>query len=517
METSRQATKSKAVYTTIKQITKKSSIRMQAVKSKDGEILTEMKDVKERWKESFEELYNHQNQTNGEATNIPQMASLEPVPDILRDEVEFAVRKLAEEKAPGFDSITGEELKATGSTGITILHKLCNIIWREESFPADWGKAIITPIYKKKDKLNCENYRGISLLSHAGKVFSIILQRRIMKKTEEVLSETQAGFRPGRSTMDQLFTLRQIMEKRLERNQSLLCCFIDYEKAFDSVWQEGLWKAMNFFGYSSKYIHLLQALYQQSSSAVRVNGELTDWFKTTVGVRQGCALSPQLFNILLEAVMLYAIHDTKIGVRVQGQLINNLRFADDIVLIADNDRDLQTIDDLVHQSSSNFGLKINITKTEVQAISKQPQLLNINVGGEQLKQVDKFTYLGGTISQTGSCSEEVKHRIGKAIGAFQALKKIWASQDIRCSTKVELYKVLVLSILLYGAETWTLKKVDENRLHTFEMACLRRIMGVTRFDRLRNTHIRRQLNMEETIIDRVATKRLRYFGHISTE
>ena len=94
VETSCQATKSKAVYTTIKQITKKSNIRMQAVKSKDGEILTEMKDVKERWKESFEELYNHQNQTNGEATSIPQMASLDPVPDI------NSARKLAEEKAP---------------------------------------------------------------------------------------------------------------------------------------------------------------------------------------------------------------------------------------------------------------------------------------------------------------------------------------------------------------------------------------------------------------------------------
>lgn len=251
------------------------------------------------------------------------------------------------------------------------------------------------------------------------------------------------------------------MEKRLERNQSLLCCFINYKKAFISVGQEGLWKAMNFFGYLSKYIKLLQALYQQSSSAVRVNGELSDWFKTTVGVHQGCPLSPQLFNILLEAVMLYAIHDTKIGIRVQGRLINNLRFADDIVLIADNDRDLQTIVDLVHQSSLNLRLKINITKTEVQAICTQPQLSNINGGGEQLKQVDKFTYLGGTISQTGSCTEEVQHRIGKAIGAFQALKKIWASKDIRCSTKVELYKVLVLSILLYGAETWTLKKVDE--------------------------------------------------------
>lgn len=150
METSHQVTKSKAVYTTIKQITKKSNIRMQAVKSKDGEILTEMKDVQERWKESFEELYNNQNQTNGEAINIPQMANLDPVPGILRDEVEYAVRKLAEEKAPGFDSITGEAPKAAGSTGITILHNLCNKIWLEETFPADWGKAIITPIYKEK-------------------------------------------------------------------------------------------------------------------------------------------------------------------------------------------------------------------------------------------------------------------------------------------------------------------------------------------------------------------------------
>ena len=175
--------------------------------------------------------------------------------------------------------------------------------------------------------------------------------------------------------LHQSFTTRQLMEKCLESNQSLLCCYIDYEKAFDSVWQEGLWKAMKFFGLSTKYITLLQALYNQSNSAVRVNGELTDWFKTSVGVRQGCVLSPQLFNILLETVMLYAVHDTMIGVRVQGQLINNLRFADDIVLIADNDRDLQTLVDLVHQSSTNFGLKINITKTEIQVISKQPQVL----------------------------------------------------------------------------------------------------------------------------------------------
>ena len=113
----------------------------------------------------------------------------------------------------------------------------------------------------------------------------------------------------------------------MERNKCLYCCYIDFQKAFDLVWQKGLWKAMKFFGYPKKYIHLLQALYKQSASAVRVNGELTNFFKTSVGVRQGCVLSPQLFNILLEVVMLYTTHDTTTGIEIQGHLINNLRFA----------------------------------------------------------------------------------------------------------------------------------------------------------------------------------------------
>ncbi|XP_030838384.1 uncharacterized protein LOC115922819 [Strongylocentrotus purpuratus] len=102
-----------------------------------------------------------------------------------------------------------------------------------------------------------------------------------------MFKQKKAGCRPGRATTDQIFTLRQISEKYLEKNRSLYCCYIDFQKTFDSVWQKGLWKAMGCFGYPSKLIRLLQALYEQSRSAVRVNGELTEWFKTTVGVRQG--------------------------------------------------------------------------------------------------------------------------------------------------------------------------------------------------------------------------------------
>lgn len=509
-----QAAKSKEVYATIKKITQKPTTRMQTVKNKNGDILTEAEDVKERWKENFKELYNNQNPIDRTFTDsIPQMPNTSPEPGITRDEIVSAIKKLSDGKAPGFDSITAEELKAAGEAGVDILHKLCTKIWDSETFPKDWGKAIITPIYKKKDKLDCGNYRGISLLSHSCKIMTLIMQRRIMKRTEEILSEAQAGFRPGRSTVDQLFTLRQIVEKHLERRLGLYCCYIDFEKAFDSVWQEGLWKALDFFGFPSKITRLLKALYKKSTSAVRVNGELTSWFTTRVGVRQGCVISPQLFNILLELVMLYALHDCNIGVNILGQLINNLRFADDIALIANSPKDLQTLVNLVHKSSSAFGLKINIAKTEVQAISKEPKKLNINISGTQLKQVEEFIYLGGKISQNGSCTNDIKLRIGKAVGAVQKLQAIWRSKDICTNTKLELYKVLVLSILLYGAEAWTLKKEDENRLLTFEMMCLRKILGVSLLDKIRNTIIRKSLGLKRTVVETVSKKRMQYFGH----
>jgi hypothetical protein len=161
-----------------------------------------------------------------------------------------------------------------------------------------------------------------------------------------------------------------------------------------------------------------------------------------------------------------------------------------------------------------MGLKINISKTEVQVIGKQEVQLQININGTQLKQAEDFVYLGGTISQKGTCTKDVKSRIGKALGAVQRLQPIWNARDIQRSTKVELYRVLVLSILLYGAETWTLKKEDENRLLVFEMMCLRKILGVSRLDKIRNTKIRQSLGLKNTVTDLINQKRMRFFGHI---
>jgi hypothetical protein len=125
-----------------------------------------------------------------------------------------------------------------------------------------------------------------------------------------------------------------------------------------------------------------------------------------------------------------------------------------------------------------------------------------------------FVYLGGKISQKGSCSEDIQLRIGKAIGALQNLSDIWNSNQISTSSKMQLYNSLILPILMYGSETWTMKKEDENRLLVFEMTCLRKILGVTKLDKIRNTIIRTSLGLKLNVIERITIKRLRYFGHI---
>jgi hypothetical protein len=142
-------------------------------------------------------------------------------------------------------------------------------------------------------------------------------------------------------------------------------------------------------------------------------------------------------------------------------------------------------------------------------ISKTSVYANITIDNHVLEQVHSFIYLGGTIIDEGSTSEkDVKRRIGLAHGAMQALNPIWISKHISTTTKVSLYKVLVLSIALYSAETWTLKAKDLRRLNTFEMSCLRRILGVSRKHRLRNEHIRSALELDIPIQERIHTKRL---------
>ena len=159
----------------------------------------------------------------------------------------------------------------------------------------------------------------MSLINHSSKILLSILLQRLKGEIEPYLSEEQAGFRKERSTVQQILCLRLIAEKHREVNQDVYNCFVDFKKAFDLVWHEGLWAVLQSYGVSQKLITILKNIYREATAAGMVNGEISEWFSITVGNRQGDPVSPSALIICLDSIMV-AVHELAgKGVRVHGR------------------------------------------------------------------------------------------------------------------------------------------------------------------------------------------------------
>ena len=215
----------------------------------------------------------------------------------LKTEVEWAIKSLKDEKSPGCDNIQAEMIKASGTQGIDVYHKLCTKIRQTGQWPTDWKRAVIVAPPKKGDLQQCSSYRTKSLISHASKILLKVIMKRIERQIEEEVGNTQAVFRRNRGTRDHIFNLRMIIQKYREVNASLHTCFIDYSKAFDSVNHQGMWNSLREMNFDPKTIFLIRSLYEGQQSAMQLECGTTERFPVTKGVRQGCILSLHLFSI----------------------------------------------------------------------------------------------------------------------------------------------------------------------------------------------------------------------------
>ena len=171
--------------------------------------------------------------------------------------------------------------------------------------------------------------------------------------------------RAGRSTTEQIFNLRILCEKYLQHQQNPYHVFIDFKKAFDRVWHAALWATMRKYNISANLVRTIEQLYDKATSAVQLNGSIGEWFRTTVGVRQGCLLSPTLFNIFLERIMSDALEEHDVKVSIGGRNITNLRFADDIDAQAEEERELEALVESLDKTCTRYKMEISAEKTKL--------------------------------------------------------------------------------------------------------------------------------------------------------
>ena len=381
-------------------------------------------------------------------------------------------------------------------------------------FPDELLKSVYTPLPKQPRATDCSNFRTISLMPHTLKILLKIIQDRISKKIDLEVGETQFGFRPGSGTREGIFCFNILAQKYIEVDQDLFACFIDYSKAFDRVHHAELITCLEKIGLDGKDIRMIANLYWHQKAAIKIQNELSPFTSIQRGVRQGCVLSPCLFNLYTEFIFRESNHLP--GINIHGQNLNNIRYADDTALLANNEKKLQDIVTVVKEESSKKGLDMNIKKTKTMIISRNPsgKKVNIKVDGQNLEQIDRMKYLGTLITEEIKTDLEIETRSNLAKSKFSEMSKLLSSKRLKLKTKLKILNCYVFSIFTYGSEAWTLSKVLEDKIEATEMWCLRKMSNIQWRDRVTNEEVLRRLGTSRTLLDKIKKRKCRYYGHI---
>ena len=355
-----------------------------------------------------------------------------------------------------------------------------------------------------------------------GKVHGRILKRLVVENSEGQVGEEQSGFRKGRSWADQIFVLRQLCEKMKEKGKRVWVEFMVLEKAYDRVDRDALWQVMRIYGIGGRVLRGIMSFYVEGRACVRVGSKVSESFEVKMGLRQGCVMSPWLFNVYMDGVVreVYArVNGMGVKMRVHGEsewILSQLLFADDTALVAESAEQLQCLVREFGRVCERRKLRVNVDKSKIMCVgvNVDPSLCNIRLNGERLEVVNSFKYLGSCFSSDGGVKEDVSMRLGEGMRAFGAMKRVWSGRSVTVRVKRELYERVVVPTVMYGSESWGLKVEEREKLDVAEMKCLRSMCGVTRMDRVRNEVVRERVGVSEKLSKRVDRKVLKWFGHV---
>ncbi|CAJ0922587.1 unnamed protein product [Ranitomeya imitator] len=365
-------------------------------------------------------------------------------------------------KASGLDGILPEMLKYSAPEIQAAMVKLFNIVLSAGYFPRTWNQGLITPIHKSGDRYDPANYRGICVSSNLGKLFNSILNKRILTFLTEhnVLSKSQAGFMPNHRTTDHIYTLHSLIQRHVynTKNGKIYACFVDFKKAFDSVWHPGLFLKLLESGIGGKTYDVIKSSYTENSCSVSVSGKRTAFFQQSRGVRQGCSLSPTLFNIYINELATALESSSAPGLTLHDAQVKFLLYADDLLLLSPTEKGLQDNLKILEKFSSTWALPVNLKKTNTMVFQRRKrrsdQHPSFILNNCDLTGTDKYTYLGLEIHRSGSFKQAIETLKDKACKTFYAIRRTLYHLKPPVRVWLKIFDSIIAPILLCGSEVW---------------------------------------------------------------
>ena len=437
---------------------------------------------------NFDEWVNHYKSifNSGKEIQFPENPSdTGPLDyDITLEEMMNAAPILKSGKSPGPDSITYEMIFCTLQHYPKVMLHIFNKILEQGGDVPSWTFSILVPIFKKGDVDDPSNYRGISLISCLAKFFYSIMNKRLLAYSIKkcILHPSQLGFLPGNRTSDAHMILYNLISKYCHKNdKKIFGCFVDFSKAFDCIPRDILLTKLIDQGVTGKFFSILENIYKYDKACVKIDGKLSSEFKIHAGVRQGCIMSPLLFNIFLSDLPEKLHQGDKVSLS-QDVTINCLIWADDVLILSETEDGLHSSLQKLNVYCKSNGLTVNTDKTKIMIFNKTGRLIrgNYYLENEKIENVRSYKYLGLIFTPSGEIKSALDDLRSRALKAYMGMRQKLAevfSRHIEETTKI--FDTLIKPILLYSSDFWgCLKLPVNNPIENLHMMFCKHLLGV---------------------------------------
>lgn len=402
------------------------------------------------------------------------------------EELDAAIKRLKPKKAADLSGITSEHIKYGGYTLKVCLLQLFNAIIKQEMIPESLSTAVINPVYKGggKDPLERGSYRGISVTPVLAKLLEMLIMARLVQVFEDlnIPHPNQTGYRKHVSCTDAIFTTTEILSHHLRQSETTYLCCYDLQKAYDTVEYSILLCRLYDAGINAKLWRLIRAWYQSPKAMVKVGGELSAQFSLERGVRQGSVLSPLLFQVIMNPLLIQMELDN-LGISYGGIYLGAAAHADDIRTITSSKDCLEKQVQAVKNFANRSGLSLNVQKCEILTADKHnynSTMAMPEIGGREICVRKEVKCLGCWLSWDLSAKKAIEEAIVKSRRAFFMHRSQVFEGNLNPLSGRSLFEVCIVPILLYGCENWQLTPNLIHQLEHFQGEIGRRILKLTR-------------------------------------